>query len=455
MAIQLDEETRKKIKEGAARALPSSSRTNKVVTIPQEQSVRTITTESNKQTQQPYQSIQTVNVNNLSRMSASQQLMSKQDPFTTPQRSSKDYLAKIGEIAQTDPQRAQTLYAKYQTLTQDPTSALYNPYQSPTNKAVYEIAKLGVDVSSGIDADWIARNKGLLAGARYTTTGMTPAAPTTKSSAAENAAYWYYQIAKNEDKTQRAELEWNALKEEIAFRANWSARNYSDQEILSMIDWKKYPTLAEMDESKSMGVPMSFNRAIGYTQDNLYGAIWAARNASESSDNDTVNSIRYAKGMGIMYDIDEDARSLRDATSPNYNPYKAGTTLDDAAAYFGVYEFNQEWLNENLWMRNSTDATMRNMYDKVYAAEMNTQQAEQELQSLRDYLKNDIYPYTKDPDVILDGLFDDYKTLQKMDESLKNGKLLATTRSIDFSRKAIEDEINEYCSRKHASIFED
>lgn len=38
-------------------------------------------------------------------------------------------------------------------------------------------------------------------------------------------------------------------------------------------------------------------------------------------------------------------------------------------------------------------------------------------------------------------MLDDYPTLRKMDESLKSGKLISTTRAVDFSVKDIEDYV--------------
>ena len=414
------------------------------------------TTRRHRTVVQPQESgsIATVTLANLGNKSAQtgqsarQRLLSQQDqPASTGAQTTRQILANINQTAQTDPERAKVLYNSYLYWRQDPSKPIYSPYDNATNKAIAEIGKLGVDVSGGVNADWIERNKGLLAYARYTTTGTSPAAPTTKSSAGENAAYWYYQIAKAEEKTQRAENEWAALKEQIAFLANDKVHNYTDQEILDRIDWRQYSTLVDMDESKSLGVPMTLNRGIGYTQDNLYGAIWAARNGD--SGNDTMNSVNYTLGKGNQYKSNKDTRELWDATSANYNPYQAGSTMDDVREYFNTSEFSQAWLDQNRWMLNSDDATLRKMYGKVYEAEQTTQQAERELQAMNEYL-SDIMEYTTDADIILDGLFDegDYKTLRKMTKSLENGELLDTTRALNFKQTDIERKVREQCEKK-------
>ena len=182
-----------------------------------------------------------------------------------------EMLAKIYDVSKTDQQKASTMLDMYNYLSNDPSSAFYSPYRQATNqKAITNLQALGVDVSGGITDEWFQKNKNLLAGARYTTTGMTPAAPAKGSTPENDAAYWYYTLMQDEERTRKAETEWKALQEEISYWANRADLNLSDQEILGRIKWSDYKTLVDMDEAKSKGIPMQLNRGVDYSQDNLY-----------------------------------------------------------------------------------------------------------------------------------------------------------------------------------------
>ena len=444
MPIKLDEE---KIRQAAQRLVNNNQ--------PQEFS-RTV--RYSRQTQEPAGSSINMPISSVKR-SARQQLLSQDTAasqtqstwFKGNQPTNKEIMARIYEIGKTDQKRGQELFDQYNTLKMDPTSELYSPYEAATNKAVNEISKLGIDVSGGVDRKWIEANKDLLSYARFTTTGTEPAAPTSKSSAAENAAYWYWKIAKAEERTEKAETEWKALQEEVSYWAGRSDRNLSDDEILNKIDWSNYKTLVDMDEARSMGVPVQLNRSVGYSKDNLYGVIWAARNGGGTGDAQ-LDSVQYALGRGNGWKLDQNIRDRMDPTSGKYNPYSVGSTIDDAAEYFGVSEFDQAWLQQNRGLINSTDATAQRMYKKVYDAEQTTHAIESEMQELQRVLEEDLYPWTSDPDVILEDLFDDFKTLQKLDKSLESGDILATTRAVNFSKKQIQDEVMKHCLQKNSAL---
>lgn len=409
-------------------------------------------------------SFQTVNIPQP--QSARQQLMAQQDvqsPFSG-QLTASNVLARIMTIGQTDRASGEALFKDFMTFTQDPSNPLYNPYMSATNKAVSEIQKLGISVpASGITSQWLEQNRGLLNNARYTTTGDSPAAPTTKSTREQNAAYWYYQILKDEERTQKAEQEWKALQEEISYWVNRYDRSYSDQEILDRIDWSNYKTLAAMDDTINQPglTPVSLNRSIGYSRDNLYGAIWAARN-NTTTGNAYTDSVSYRLGRGDSYYANDYVINRRTADSGMYNPYAVGSSpeLDDAALYFGEVYFDKDWLDRNRAMISSNDSTMRKMYNKVYEAEQITVAAETELEQLHkdiDYWMETIH----NPDDIIDILYssNDYKTLKKMDASLETSSdhLLPTTRAIDYSRKDIEamirDRCKEFSDQKQDNVF--
>lgn len=356
---------------------------------------------------------------------------------------SSETLARIYTIGKSDPQQGQKLFDAFTSFQSDPSMPYYNPYSRATNRAIDEIAALGVDTSGGIGSDWLQRNASLMNSYRLGT-GTSPLAPSSKSTREQNAAYWYYKIADAEETTQKAETEWAALQEEITYWVGRSDRNYSDDEILSRIDWSQYKTLTAMDEDRQKGTPMTLNRAIGYSQDALYGAIWAARNGGGTG-NPMIDGVKAALGEGNQWQENTDISGRLDPTSDRYNPYSVGATLDDAALYFGVPSFDQTWLDGNRAYLSGSDKTAKKYYGKVYDAEQTTQKAEAELTSLWSDIDSWL-TYTSDPDVILDGLLDSYPTLKKMDESRRSGDLLATTRAIDYRWEDVEAEVRRRCA---------
>lgn len=352
--------------------------------------------------------------------------------------------ARITKIGKSDPARGEQLWSAFSHYYQnDASSPIYNPYTRATNSAVAGIAGLGVDVSKGIDDEWFVTNAGLK---NYYRTGAagTPLSPSGSSSAEQDAGYYYYQILNNEERTKQAEAEWSALQEELTYWAGRKDRNYSDDEIISRIDWNNYPTLTAMDEGREKGVPLKLNRAVGYSKDAMTGVLWAARNDGGTGDSFR-DAIHAALGEGNLWQKDEAISARLDPTDPAYNPYAAGSTLDDAALYFGVDQFDASWLEDNRALSASKDATARKYYEQVYDAEQTTTKLEQELASLHAEIERRA-SYYDDPVQILDGLKDKYPTLKKLDESRLSGDLLSTTRSVDYRWEDIEALVKERCA---------
>ena len=354
---------------------------------------------------------------------------------------SSEIMARIYTISQDDPTTGEKLWNNFQTFQNDPSSSIYNPYTQSTNKAVAELTNLGFDMSGGITQQWLEDNAWLKNHYR-TITGVTPLAPSSSSTTEQNAAYWYYKVMEAEDTTQRAETEWAALQEEIRYWTCRSDRNYSDDEVLARINWSNYPTLTRMDEDRKKGTPTVLNRSVGYSQDALYGVVWAARN--ESTGNPMMDSVKAALGHGNTWQEDSALAARLDPTNAAYSPYAAGSTVDDAALYFGVSEFSSDWLENNRAYLNSNDATARRMYQQVYDAEQTTLAAEKELDSVWATV-DEWMKYTTDPDIILSGLLDECPTLQKMDKSRKSGDLLATTRAVNYRWEDVEAEVRRRC----------
>lgn len=366
---------------------------------------------------------------------------------STPTRS--EAAARIYTISQTDPERARKLNQAFSQLQRDPSSQFYNPYGAATNKAIQELANLGVDMSGGITEDWLAKNSWLKAYYRTSGNSGTPLAPTKSSTAEQNAAYYYYQILKAQDTTNQAEAEWKALQEEIGYWANRKDRNYSDDQIISRIDWSKYKTLARMDDGAASGVPLTLNSAIGYSQDALKGVIWAARNGSTG--NPLADSAKAVLGAGKTWQEDKKISAKLDPSSKAYSPYSVGSTLDDAALYFGVDSFSRDWLENNRNILAGNDATAKKMYQTVYNAEQTTLKAEQELDELHASIDRYLES-TTDPDQILRMIDGEYKTLDSLDESMREGKLIGTTRAIDYRKQDIEVEVRRRCLAKNTQI---
>ena len=65
-----------------------------------------------------------------------------------------------------------------------------------------------------------------------------------------------------------------------------------------------------MDKEKTDGVPTTLNRGIGYSQDNLRGVIWAARNGGGTG-NPYQDAVNYALGEGNEYEDNPALRALR------------------------------------------------------------------------------------------------------------------------------------------------
>ena len=363
----------------------------------------------------------------------------------TPTRS--EAQAQIYRIAQQDPEKGKQLFDAFQTFQADPSNPMYNPYTKATSNAVQHLSNLGYDLSGGFSQEWLDQNAALKNYYRPTT-GTTPLAPSSSSTPEQDAAYWYYKAQNDEATTQKAETEWQALQDEIAYWTNRTDRNYSDDEILAKIDWKNYSTLTGMDEDAAKGTPTQLTRPVGYSQDALRGVIWATRNGVTTDDGN--NSVRAALGQGNKWKENPEISQKLDPTSEYYSPYSVSSTTDDAANYFGVDSFGKDWLEENRDVLSSDDKTAKTMYSKVYNAEQTTLEAESELAELNRLIDKYCDSYD-DPDTVLKYLAnrvdEDFPTLAKMDKGIASGSLVSTTRPIAYSwgdvRRTVQQRIDE------------
>lgn len=357
-----------------------------------------------------------------------------------------EVLGRIGKIYQQDQARGQKLMSDYRKLQSDPTSAFWNPYLNPTNRSVSNLASLGLDTSNLSD-EWFEQNRWLRGHYLYNGTTNAPSKPGKDATPTQLAAYEYHQLEKAWDDTKNAQSEWAALQDELRYMATLPDRNYSDDDIVERIDWKKYPTLAKMDSTRNAGEPMELNSAIGYSRAALYGTIWAARNDGGSGD--PLSDIIYsASGAGVQYKANPEIRDKLDPESDKWSPFSVGSTMEDARLYFGVTEFNQKWLDEHKYILSGTDQHAIDMYQKVAAAEEHMVVLEDQLAAMYKDI-DEMIGYGYDEDYIIDTVFGDtgsYGELFKLDKSMKSGVLgnglVDTTRAIDYRRADVEDYIH-------------
>ena len=356
-------------------------------------------------------------------------------------------LARIYTVSRKSPEQGRQLFDAFAQFSNDASSPLYNPYTKATNQAASALQELGFDTANGINKEWFAEHAGLKNAYRLGVTG-SPLAPSSNSTAENDAAYWYYKALEAEDTTLRAENEWEALQEELRYWVGRTDRNYSDDEILAQVDWSAYPTLSRMDEEAAKGTPLSLNRGVGYTKDALRGVLWAARN-NGGTGNAMYDGVCAVLGYGNQWQENQTLSAKLDPTSEDYNPYAVGSTMDKEALYFGVPSFGADWVDQNRGLLGGTDATAKSYYQSVYSAEETTAKAETELEALQQEVAR-LLKYSSSPDAILRQIKLDYKTkyptLAKMDASLESGKLLSMTRAVDYRWKDIAAGVEAHCA---------
>ncbi len=364
-------------------------------------------------------------------------------------------LARFYQMGSTNPAKAREGLTMFEQLRMDPSSVYFNPYTSYTNRALDNLRDLGLEINE-INDDWFASNAWLKQ--YYTPTANTNSLSTKmtnrRASKEEKAAYYYNQLWMAEESTKKAEQEWADLQKELSYKAAQTDRPWSDDDLVNNIDWKKYPTLARMDETRRQGTPMELNRAVGYSKDALYGVIWAARNDGGTGDpyQDMINS---ALGVGNVYQRDDTLAAKLDPTSDSYAPYTVGSTMDKEREYFGVSNFTKEWIEENRYRLNSTDKEERANYISVLEADAETDLADEELEQFRSRLERKVKS-GKDPEQAIDDMLESglYPTLLKMDRSIKNGYVsktqatVNTTRKVDYDRASLLEWARGIASEK-------
>ena len=401
----------------------------------------------------------------------------------------REVYARLYDIYKTNPQKARQLDAEYQQMRTDPTSWAYSPYSQATNQAVGNLKNLGFDTSLLNDdffADqnnqaWIRSNLDYRSGS-----GNTPSAPTKNSTPAQKVAYELYQWKLAEDYTQSAESEAKGAIDYVKYWAGRKDLNMSADDIIKKYKAEYAPdhskTLTDMQDryKKDRYKLPELNRGVDLSDDVLYAAIWEAWNPEYNGNIEGAMVYSYL-GEGNTWQDDPEKRMMLspllddDVTiNPNFKPYAVtGTNLDEAAFFFGVDSFPEDWLEKNYHYKVNGTPEEKKYYAQVEEAEANTKAAEAALKALEkwagDKIGTDPGKVQKKFDDLLAGgkLYIkgdkvytsemtgaaevDLSILNRMDVtmgkngSLPTGKLLAMTRPVDYKYSDYLARLNEMC----------
>ena len=388
-----------------------------------------------------------------------QQNVSTPMPQQPEKLTARSILGKIAGMYQSgQTEKANTLMGQFQQFQLDPSAPIFNPYTKPTNQVVASLEARGIDTSK-LTMNWFNTDTSWQSGLLYNGTTGTPSKPGKKASPENFLSYDLYQYRQAEDLTLKAEQEWRAMQEEASYKAK-SGRYASEQAIIDSIDMSKYKTLQSMKDSITTGKLLEFNRPIGYSEDALYGTIWAAMN-DQPLDGDMYTYMANSYlGNGNKYTPNADAVAKLTPGSENYSPYSVGSTMEEEMMYFGRDSFDQKFIDENYEKyAGSGDETAFKMINNVVEAENYTQKLEAEKKAMEadiDYLLQ----FYENPEDIITAIKDtsDYKDLFDLDETMTRGKkcgeLKSTTRPIDYRWKDVEAEIRRRCAEKKTDTVE-
>ena len=375
----------------------------------------------------------------------------------------RDVLGKIGNVAKTDPNRANDLFSQYQKFSADPTSPIWKPYTNATNPAVKALAELGFD-ANGLDREWFNNNTEWKNYLVYGDKTNTPKDPGKKATQQQKVAYYLNQYASGLDTTEAMDSEWAAMQDEIKYWAGRADLNLSPDQIVDKVTKSmksKYPTLYKMDQSMQPGASLiELNHGSDYSRDGMYGAVWAAMN-NGGTGNNLMDTVMSGMGEGNVWKPNDAITAALDRNNPDtYAPYSVGMTLEDEGAYFGVPYFTDENLAEIQKGLDYDNPTEVKMYNNAFSAHQKTKEAKSQLDSLVNDIDRWINMGYNEEKILnkLDKALDDpdYNILRQMDDSILNGTdLVKTTQAIDY-RKAdmvqrIKDVVAIRDGRKDAS----
>lgn len=358
-------------------------------------------------------------------------------------------IGRIYQIAQSNPQRASTLFDRMQMRMADPDSMYYQPYFKPTNKAVANLAQMGFDTSK-VDDKFFKDNEWLMQHLEYRGRTGKPSAPTKKSTPLQRAAYEYWRLYDAEGATREVEQELADLQNEISYYANFPGKNYSNSKIRSMLDLSKYKELKSMMEKGPYETNV-YNRPVYFSEDVLDAMLWRARNQDYNGDIYGAIANNYM-GVGNTWQEDADATARLVAGTDTYSPYSVGSTMEKQGLYFGVYEFNQQWIDDHAKeILNGNNEKAKQYYADIVNAEDYTQVLESQLAAMHRQI-DALMKITTNPDEILNAIKANttaYSDLFALDDSMRTGALKNTTRAVDYSMNDIERSIRERCDAEN------
>lgn len=384
----------------------------------------------------------------------------------TPTR--QETLGKIASIYREDKAKGMELYNKYYQLQNDKSSIFYRQYAQPTNQAVQNLQALGFDTSVLNDA-WFAQNDGWIRSHLNTSgTTNTPSSSVKKKSWEEQVAYQLYQYQRSEAQTKQAEKEYQAAMDEAKYWTNFGGKNYSDQQVYDKVreDFeKKYPTLSKMESEQYRYAPIELNRAVDWSDDAIYGAIWEARNPEYNGGIEGALACR-ALGEGNQWQENQEITALLNPQDPKFQPYATGGTADKAFRVLGITNATNEWIDENSHLLYDGTPEQQEAMKSLISANDFTNEAETAIAALDSWIESKKGRWTSfdkakaDLDELLAGkkikIRDgrnrtevDISALNKLDASIgKDGKvgtavLLPTTRSLNYKYADVLERLQQ------------
>lgn len=369
----------------------------------------------------------------------------------------REVYGRIKQIGRSDPEKASRLLYTYTSFLKDPSSPFYNSYSQPTNKAVTKLQGYGFDISN-LTNGWLDTPDAqayIRSNLDYrSSTGNTPSTPTKSSTLDQRIAYELNQYLISEDNTKKAEKEYQGAIKEAQYWANAKDRNYSDQEVINKVRENfasKYPTLAKMETSGN--TPFELNRSVMFSDDILYGAIWAARNPGYNGTIENAMASSYLSDGNQWVEDPSITAKLNAGNLETYAPYSVGSTMEEERAYFGRDSFDKNWVMENRSeIINSGDETAIKYLGNIVEGIDYTDKLNSQLKEMRDdidYYVNEGYS----ADDIIDLIKHDdngninsaYKDLFALDDTLLTTELKNTTSAVNYRWRDIENEIRERC----------
>ena len=256
-------------------------------------------------------------------------------------------------------------------------------------------------------------------------------------------------------RTQKALSELDDINSQIKYWVSRTDRNYSDDEIVSKIDLSKYSTLKTLESDRQKGFPSDLLAPVDYSEDALYGMVWSARNGGQTTGNYAVDAAMSYMGKGNQSPKSTRAH-MADATLETYAPYKAGrsVTTDKYAYQFGATaDFDDSWLLAHNYLKNTEEGSK--IYNDIHTANENTKKYEASVAAFNDFVEDQI-EFGADPSQFLNpdnlAVHDWGKDILKLVEGQNSGKLVETTRPLDFDWGDVQRRAKEAFEREESKV---